>query len=276
MSLRGCRNQYVSATFPLWQIYVVRSHGDPNLSAIALFGPQPIPVRPRAKRLGLPARFAADHVHRDLRRDSSLESPSSPPRYIPHRSSSRPSALLIGEPVAEALIAILIGFLGCAGDPSTGHGYLLPLALIPLPPRCFYALPRSSRVRNALASRRCCSPRSHHSFLAVGNSSYRNHRPMAADLPRFLCTHSCLLLGSHGPARMGYCRTTGHLMLAISLAWRRPTSQRRRQSSRLSTTAICFSQPLELHHLLPSCRIPNDRRKALMIAGAGLPSFEEK
>lgn len=215
--------KYVSATFPLWQIYVVRSlMVIPILSAIALFGPQPIPVRPRAKgwaflrglllTLMYIAIYAAIPV---LSLSVVAASLYTAPLFI-----ALLSALLIGEPVGpRRWIAILIGFLGVLVILRPATDTFSPLALIPIAAALLYALA-------AIITRSKCAGEPsvllalalNYSLLAVGTAAtvtiaLWQPTPFEASLYPFLLGYWVAM----GPREWGIVALLATLMLAISL-----------------------------------------------------------
>jgi drug/metabolite transporter (DMT)-like permease len=144
MSFADAVVKYVSATFPLWQIYVVRSLVViPILSAITLFGPRPVLIRPDAKgwaflrglllALMYIAIYAAVPV---LSLSVIAASLYTAPLFI-----ALFSALLIGEPVGlRRWTAIVIGFVGVLVILRPATDAFSPLALIPIIAALLYAL----------------------------------------------------------------------------------------------------------------------------------------
>jgi drug/metabolite transporter (DMT)-like permease len=144
MSTADALIKYVSAAFPLWQIYVVRSLVViPVLSGIALFVPRPAPMRLTAPgwsflrglmlALMYIAIYAAIPV---LSLPTIAASLYTAPLFI-----ALFSALLIGERVGpKRWAAIVTGFLGVLSILRPGTDAFSPLALIPVAAAMLYAL----------------------------------------------------------------------------------------------------------------------------------------
>jgi drug/metabolite transporter (DMT)-like permease len=143
MSFADAVVKYVSATFPLWQIYVVRSLVViPILSAVPLFGPRPVSVSPGAKgwaflrglllTLMYIAIYAAVPV---LSLSVIAASLYTAPLFI-----ALLSTLLIGETVGpRRWAAIVIGLLGVLVILRPATDAFSPLALIPVAAALLYA-----------------------------------------------------------------------------------------------------------------------------------------
>jgi drug/metabolite transporter (DMT)-like permease len=144
MSTADAVIKYVSSTFPLWQIYVVRSLVViPVLSAFALFFPRPALIKSMATgwsflrgvllALMYIAIYAAIPV---LSLSTIAASLYTAPLFI-----ALFSGLLIGEPVGpRRWTAIGIGFLGVLVILRPTSDAFSPLALIPVSAAIFYAL----------------------------------------------------------------------------------------------------------------------------------------
>lgn len=223
MSFADAIVKYVSATFPLWQIFVVRSLVViPILSATVLIGPRPVSFSPggrswaflRGLLLALMyiAIYAAVPV---LSLSVIAASLYTGPLFI-----ALLSALLIGEPVGpRRWAAIIIGFLGVLVILRPGTDAFSPLALIPVAAALLYALA-------AIITRSKCADEPptllalalNFSLLAVGVAAtavVALWQPTSAEASSYP-----FLLGywvAVGPREWGIVGLLAALMVAISL-----------------------------------------------------------
>ena len=144
MSFADAIVKYVSADFPLWQIYVVRSLVViPMLLAISLFGRQPVRLRPVARgwtvlrSLLLALMYIAIYAAAPVLSLSVIAaSLYTAPLFI-----ALFSALVIGELVGfRRWIAIALGFIGVLVILRPGTEAFSLLALIPVIAALLYAL----------------------------------------------------------------------------------------------------------------------------------------
>jgi drug/metabolite transporter (DMT)-like permease len=144
MSVADAIVKYVSADFPLWQIYVVRSLVViPILTAMSLFAHQPVRIGPKAKGRaflrGMLLAFMYIAIYAGvpvLSLSVIAASLYTGPLFI-----ALLSALLIGEPVGlRRWAAILIGFVGVLVILRPAADGFSFLALIPIIAALLYAL----------------------------------------------------------------------------------------------------------------------------------------
>jgi len=144
MSVADAIVKYVSADFPLWQIYVVRSIlVIPMLAAIALFGRQPVRIGPKARGWTLLRSMLLAFMYIAIYAAVPVLSLSviAAALYTGPLFIALFSAVMIGEPVGlRRWAAIVIGFAGVMvilRPAAEGFSYL---ALIPIVAAILYAL----------------------------------------------------------------------------------------------------------------------------------------
>lgn len=144
MSVADAIVKYVSADFPLWQIYVVRSIVViPMLVAIALFGRQPVRLGPTARGWTLLRSMLLAFMYIGIYAAVPVLSLSviAAALYTGPLFIALFSAVMIGEPVGlRRWAAIVIGFAGVLvilRPAAEGFSYL---ALIPIAAAILYAL----------------------------------------------------------------------------------------------------------------------------------------
>jgi drug/metabolite transporter (DMT)-like permease len=223
MSFADAVVKHVSAAFPLWQIYVVRSLVViPILTAVAMLGPRPIPIRPKAKAwaflrgLLLAIMYIAIYAAVPVLGLSVIAaSLYTAPLFI-----ALFSAVLIGEPVGpRRWAAMTLGFLGVLVILRPATDAFSPLALIPIIAAVLYALAAIiTRAKCADEPPMVLALALNFSLLAVGAAAttaialWRPTRSEASFYP--------FLLGywvSMGPREWGIIALLAALMVAISL-----------------------------------------------------------